>query len=205
MNRPRVVDRQTVLIRWLTVVLFVCLCLMAMMFYKMSNLPDQFTAYYPPDLSVGGKQKVNTTPKHVVYSFAFRFWQRTERCLTTCSEETVMNVKRHENYMTLNHYDSRLAKAQVREQSHSSVTRTIEEYEGYSSDKVKVIAPGVWEVTLKLFETDKIGSNVFGERALEYSIRVVAKDIGINVNPWRLALDGLAGNASRIQREEGES
>lgn len=205
MDKPRVVDRQNVLIRWLTVVLIICITLMGMMFYKMSNLPEQFTAYYPPDLSVGGKQKVNTTPKHVVYSFAYRFWQRTERCLTTCSEETVLNVKRHENYMTRNHYDKRLAKAQVRAQSHSSVTRTIEEYEGYSSDKVRVIAPGVWEVTLKLVQKDRIGSNVFDHKAVEYPVRVVAKDIGINVNPWRLALDGLAGNASRIETIKGGS
>lgn len=204
MNRPRVVDRHNNTIRWMSVVIVICVILMGMMFYKMSNLPEQFTAYYPPDLSVGGKQKVNTTPKHIVYSFAFRFWQRTERCLSTCSEETVLNVKRHENYMTRNHYDARLAKAKVRAQSHSSVTRTITEYEGYSSDKVKVIAPGVWEVTLKLVEKDKIGSNVFAERELKYPIRVVAKDIGINVNPWRLALDGLAGNASRIEQAEGE-
>jgi hypothetical protein len=205
MSKSRVVDRQTVAIRWMSVLLAVCIVLMGMMFYKMSNLPEQFTAYYPPDLSVGGKQKVNTTPKHIVYSFAYRFWQRTERCLSTCSEETVLNVKRHEDYMTRNHYDKRLAKAQVRAQSHSSVTRTIEEYEGYSSKKVRVIAPGVWEVTLKLFVEDRIGNNVFDDRALEYTIRVVAKDIGINVNPWRLALDGLAGNAKRIQTVKDKS
>lgn len=197
-NRPRVVDRINVVIRWLSVVLVVSLILNAMMFIKMSRLPDEFEVYTPPDLSAGGRMKVNTTPKHAVYSFAYRFWQLTESCLDNCADDAVSNITTYRNYMSPAHYRERLAAAEVRQRSHSSVRRTIEEYEGYSADKVTKLATDVWVVNLKVVETDRIGDNVISERVIEYPVRIIAKDISINANPWRLGLDGFQGSAKRI-------
>lgn len=204
MSKPRVVDRINVVIRWLSVVLVISVSLNIMMFVKMSNLPDEFTVHTPPDLSVGGRAKVNTTPKHVVYSFAYRFWQLSESCLKNCADDSVVNVLTYENYMSPSHLNERLAAAQLRQRTHSSVTRTIEEYEGYSSAKVRKLSTDTWVVNLKLLETDRIGENVIAKRVVEYPLRVYAKDISIAVNPWRLGLDGFQGAAKRLDISGGD-
>jgi len=199
MAKARAVDIKNVNIRWLTIGLLISVVLNIFQFVKMANLPNDFQVNIPPDLSVGGVQKVNTTPNYAVYSFAYRIFQKSESCLDSCGKDAVENIKRHRNFMSPRHYRKRLAEAQEKSDRLSSTTRTITEFGGYESSSVKKISPGVWEVTLKLEYRDWIGDNPLASKGVERVVRVIASDIDLNKNPWRLKLDLFKGVARRIE------
>lgn len=192
-------DKQQVAIRYLTISLFVAVGLVVHAHFLMSRMPENFTVHHPPNLATGGHVRVNETPRHVVYAFAFRFYQNVESCLDTCGQNRLRNIDRFRWYLSDRYYSERRTEALERQRQDMNITRTISEYSKFSGELVRDMGNNVWVVTLQVRIVDKIGGRVISDAVHEVPIRVVGQDIDRSLNPWMLGLDGTQGAARRIE------
>lgn len=163
--------------------------------------------HIPPDLSNGATVALDEVPKPNVYAFAYRIFQQLNYWPDNGEEDYGKEIYALQNMLTPTFLDRLKADLHARGQGGElrSRIRFVQEMfgHGYSEDRVKVIAPGVWVVTLDLSVVEYVKGMKVKDLVARYPIRVVRHDVSIEQNPWGLALDGFAKpGPSRLETEE---
>lgn len=191
-------DRKDKVIRALTIFSVILLGLVLHAHYLLATLPKEFECHFPPDLSRGGTVKVNEYQRHEVYAFTFRIWQQLYRCESDCSTEFEANIRRYGYFLTDSYRPALMAEAKRREQDNRRRVRSVSEVGRFSDDKVVPLGNDVWIVYLDIKEVESIGGRPVREAVMRYPVIVSRFDVDRERNPWRLAIDGLQGNPTRL-------
>ncbi len=192
-------DRKDKVIRALTLFAVILLGLVMHAHFLLATLPKEFECHFPPDLSKGGSVKVNQTPRHEVYAFAFMIYQQTYRCETNCALDFTKNLQRYGYFFSDAYRLKLLTQAKSLTAHNRRRVRSIAEFGRYAENKVVPQGNGVWVVYLDVLEKELIGGKPVREAVMRYPLIIARSDLDREKNPWRLVIDGLQGQAQRLQ------
>lgn len=192
-------DRKDKLIRFLTILSIALIGLVGHSHWLLATLPKEFECHFPPDLSKGGKVKVNETPRHEVYAFALQIYQQLYRCEENCAVEFEKNIRRYGYFVTDTYRPKLLTKAKELQGHNSRRVRSISEFGHYSESKVVPLGNGVWVVYLDVVEKEHIGGKKVRDAVMRYPLLISKFDVDREKNPWRIAIDGFKEQPKRLK------
>jgi len=183
------------------VVLFVICCYM---WYGWRRATSTITVHIPPDLRNGAEMKAGYIPPANVYQFAYYIYQQLNRWPNNGEKDYTKNIFRLQAFLSDSYRHTLMDRAKDKLANGELQNRTralsLTSDTMYKPDDVKVLAPGVWQVTLDLHITERFNSTgmVIKNIDVRTPIRVVEANVDPENNPWGLILDGGDKKADRI-------
>ncbi len=153
----------------------------------------------PPDLRYGSQILVNQIHPWEVYNFAGYIWQQLNRCAIDCFKDYPENLDRLSAFLTpafrawLEHDNSK--------RSTELLGRTryiLPMVETDFNRSVIQEKSGNWTVIMEVELKEDIGGVPVKNVQMRYFLRVVAKDVDPEFNPWGLLLDTMPRLPERI-------
>jgi len=171
------------------------------LWFGWSQAPKQLTVHVPPDLRSGATLSVNEVPAANVYAFAFYIFQQLNRWPENGAKDYGKAIFRIAPYVTPR-YRAELMVDMEQKGRHGELAYRVRGMQeitghGYEERRVDVLAPGVWVVWLDLDLLESVKGMTVKKTAIRYPLRVVSLAVDPEANPWRLALDGFAGEGPR--------
>lgn len=151
----------------------------------------------PPDLRSGATVEVGKTYPPTAYNFAYVVWQQLYLWREDGDREYLANIQRLSPYLTPRcgaelraDHTRRRSGGALNELANRSRNMIPVGIQIYTPEKVRVLGPGLFEVTLdfQVYETHR-GVPVKDDLFLRYRLRVVEHDVDSELNPWGIALD----------------
>lgn len=168
------------------------------LWFGWQSAPRDLTVHLPPDLRDGVSLKAGEVPPQSVYTFAQYIFQQLNRWEKDGQKEAGGRLYALAPYLTPAYQQQIQKELDIKGRSGEMAGRTrgITGIPGhdYTPARVRLIAPGVWEVTMDMELMETVDGMVVKRAQAVYPIRVVRYDIDREKNPWGLALDGYAGN-----------
>ena len=157
----------------------------------------------PPELRYGAQVSLNTIHPWEVYSFAGYIWQQINRCPLDCFKDYPSNLDRLTAFITptfkawLRHdLDSRTGELLGR--TRYLLPLPSADY----TDSVLQDKSGIWRVSLDVELREDIGGVPVKSVHIRYFLRVVAKPVDPEFNPWGLQLDTMSRMPERLSSEK---
>jgi len=179
------------------------------LWYGWQSAPRDLTVHLPPDIRAGTSLRASEVPAQSVYAYAQYIFQQLNRWEADGQNEAGERLYALSPYLTPAYREQIKADLDLkgRRGELAGRTRGITGIPGheFTPDRVRVVAPGVWEVQLDLELMETVDGVVVKRARAVYPLRVVRYDIDREKNPWGLALDGYAGSGPyRLEKEKSK-
>lgn len=157
----------------------------------------------PPDLRYGAQVVLNTTHPWEVYNFAGYIWQQLNRCPSDCVKDYPKNLERLTEFLTpefkswLKH-DSGKRTTELAGRSRFLVPLATTNFR----ELVRQDDSGNWHVALDVELKEDIDGVAVKSVGIRYHLRIIARPIDPEFNPWGLLLDTMVNKPERIVVDE---
>lgn len=188
----------------------VLLCIIGGLIRGWNNAPEDISIHIPPDLRTGSVRNIQDIPASNIYTFGLYIFQQLNRWPKDGSKDYFDQIHRLSCYITpgfkqdrLNNYDAKKSNFELNRR-----VRSVHEIpgQGYNNKRVYVESKNSWIAYLDLQVIEYLSGKKIKDSLLRYPLRVVRYDVDPECNPWGLALDGFAEDASRLELvKEGEA
>jgi len=193
-------------IRSLWYFILLLLGVIAYLIHSWSEAPDMLRVYQPPDLSTMSVTRAGEINKPAVYSFAYYIMQQLNHWKTDGAIDYPQNIHSLSAYLTPRYQETLRDDVERRKHKQQLIQRqrTVAEVAGhtYESRRVQELGANTWIVWLDLEITETVHGMQVKDVQYRYPMRVVFYDVDPEINPWGLALDGLAEDATRITEQD---
>lgn len=196
------IDNQKAHILTLRVVIGVLVAICFMFWMTANSAREVQRVYLPPDLRSGTTVTLNEVPATTAYSFAVSIFQYLNTWLTDGREDYPARVQELTAYLSPSYrqwlqddIQRRKDRGELRQRTRSV---TLINEMAYDDKRVEIINKNnfiVW-LDLRIKETHR-GVPV-KTVDIRYPLRIVRTDVSSEFNPWGLAINGYAGNPTRI-------
>ena len=153
----------------------------------------------PPELRYGSQISLNSIHPWEVYNFAGYIWQQLNRCPLDCFKDYPQNMDRLTAFITptlkawLKH-DSEIRSSELLGRTRFILPLSNASY----NNSVTQENSGQWTITLDVELREDIGGVPVKNVHIRYYLRVIAKPIDPEFNPWGLLLDTMPRLPERI-------
>ncbi len=172
-------------------VIFMLLMMLAYALYKFANYPNQLRVHTAPDISKSFVQKVGDVPLQTVYGFSRTIWETMQYCVDDCAKEYKTNLDKYRQFLTPACYQELNDHFDNQQQLYTMRSRRLlpTEESGFSTERVKKVADGLWYVYQQYLLEDDIGGIKTRKQIMEYPLKIVSSSSPTINNPWGLEID----------------
>ncbi len=159
------------------------------------TMPTRFTFHIPPDLSNGATLKANQIPNAYVGEFTFYIWQALNNWSHNGAQDADKNLKFYGSYLTPS-FQYYLQQRYKTLQTAGELQGRVRIIRPISGDLpiVKKLSQHVWQVLMKVRESEYVNGILVKDKDIEYPFKVVRFNGNAQHNPFGLALDGFLSN-----------
>lgn len=176
------------------------------------NAPRNLTIHVPPDLRSGSTRKWWDVPPESVYAFTFYVFQQLNRWPTNGEEDYARNIQALSAYLTPacrafldKDFATRRDRGELRQRVRGVYEIPGRGYGDAPAERVKVISPNDWLITLDLTADEYYGTEQVKRALVRFPIKVVRWDVDPQKNPFGLALDCYSSSPERITPTPSET
>ncbi len=153
----------------------------------------------PPDLRYGNQVALNTIQPWEVYNFAGYIWQQLNRCPHNCITDYPANLNRLTEFLTPRFKAWLKRDGEKRASELLGRTRFILPIENSDfRNTVSLDGAGQWTIVLDVELKENIGGVSVKDAKIRYHLKIIAKSIDPEFNPWGLLLDLMPQAPERI-------
>ncbi|MBS9781381.1 MAG: DUF2895 family protein [Gammaproteobacteria bacterium] len=172
-------------------VIFILLMMLSYALFKFANYPNQLSIHTAPDISKSFVQKVGDVPLQTVYGFSRTIWETMQYCVDDCAKEYKENLNNYRNFLTPACYQELNDHFDNNQQLYTMRSRRLlpTEESGFSTERVKKVADGLWYVYQQYLLEDDIGGIKTRKQIMEYPLKIISSSSPTINNPWGLEID----------------